>query len=182
MTTVTKKTVKRRPIRFTKSGKRLLSGRLRLGLAGTKHHGPMRRLERSTALLQSSRNCFRGSRASRTGRDFARIKSRRRFLVLTARLFRQEYSRQPWSYSASLAGMRSRLVKAKNVWVACGDLAQVNIARRDIRIVATTRRPLPLLSCDCAEAQQSKYYRHSQCHDRFGREFHFAIMCFAATP
>jgi hypothetical protein len=51
MTPMAKKTVKRRPIRFAKSGQRLLSGGLWIGFPGTKHHGPMRCLKRSTALL-----------------------------------------------------------------------------------------------------------------------------------
>ena len=36
----------------------------------------MRRLKRSTALLQRSRNCLRGRKASRNERDYARRKSR----------------------------------------------------------------------------------------------------------
>jgi hypothetical protein len=63
MTAMSKKAVKRRPIRFAKSRKRLLTRHLGIGLTGTQHHGPMRRLKRSTALLQRSRNCFRGNRA-----------------------------------------------------------------------------------------------------------------------
>jgi hypothetical protein len=51
MTAVPKKTVKRRPIRFAKSGKRLVRGGFWFGFPGTKHHGPMRRLKRSTAFL-----------------------------------------------------------------------------------------------------------------------------------
>jgi hypothetical protein len=40
----------------------------------------------------------------------------------------------------------------------------------------TARRPLPLLSCDGAEAQEHEQYSYSQCHDRFGREFHHAYV------
>jgi hypothetical protein len=69
-------------------------------------------------------------------------------------------------------GIRCRLVNAENVRLACGDLAQGNITRRDIGVVPTTRRPLPLLSCDGTDAQEYEYYRYSRCHDRFGREFH----------
>jgi hypothetical protein len=69
-------------------------------------------------------------------------------------------------------GIRSRLVKAKNVRVAWGDLAHLNIARGDVRIVLTARRRLPLLSCDRTEAQEREHYSYSRCHDRFGREFH----------
>src|SRR5437867_6895436 len=59
MTAVAEKTVERRPISFAKSGERLSSGFLRLRVASTQHHGPMRRLKRSTALLQCSRDRFR---------------------------------------------------------------------------------------------------------------------------
>src|SRR5207245_2442742 len=76
MTAVAEKTVERRPISFAKSGERLSSGFLRLRLASTQHHGPMRRLKRSTPLLQRSRNCLRGCRGSRNERDLARTKSR----------------------------------------------------------------------------------------------------------
>ena len=75
-------------------------------------------------------------------------------------------------YSAGSAGIRSRLVKAGNVRLACGDLAQVNVACRDIRVMPTAHRPLPLLSCDGTEAQEYENYGYSRCHDRFGREFH----------
>jgi hypothetical protein len=67
--------------------------------------------------------------------------------------FREDYSRHACRYSASLAGLCSRLIKAENVRVVCGDPAQINIVRRDIRVVPTTRGPLPLLSCDRAEAE-----------------------------
>ena len=78
-------------------------------------------------------------------------------------------------------GICSRLVKAKNVRFARADLTQVNIARCDIRVVPTTHRPLPLLSCDRTEAEECEHYSYSYCHDRFRREFH-VIMCFVATP
>jgi hypothetical protein len=58
-TAVPKKTVKRWPIGFAKTGERLLS---RVGcflVARAQHDGPMRRLKRSTALLQRSRDRFR---------------------------------------------------------------------------------------------------------------------------
>ena len=87
MTAVPKKTVKRWPIGFAKSGERLPSGIRRLRLSSTQHHGPMRRLKRSTALLQSSRDCLRGNRASPTRLDFARIKSGGGSVVPTGRLF-----------------------------------------------------------------------------------------------
>jgi len=74
--------------------------------------------------------------------------------------------------SAISAGIPSRLVKAENVGLACGDLAQVNIARRDIPIMLTARGPLPLLPCNGTEAQKYEYYSYSQCHDRLGGEFH----------
>src|SRR6266516_47858 len=77
ITAVAEKTVERRPISFAKSGERLSSGLLRLRVASTQHHGPMRRLKRSTALLQRSRNCLRGCRGSLNERDFARTKSQR---------------------------------------------------------------------------------------------------------
>lgn len=87
MTAVTKKTIKRRPIRFAKSRQCLLSRGLRLLFPGAKDYGPMRRLKRSTALLQSSRDCLRGNRASPTRLDFARIKSGGGSVVPTGRLF-----------------------------------------------------------------------------------------------
>jgi hypothetical protein len=58
-TAVPEKTVKRWPIGFAKSGERLLSGVGRFLVARTQHDGPMRRLKRSTALLQRSRDRFR---------------------------------------------------------------------------------------------------------------------------
>src|SRR5215211_598891 len=87
MTAVAKETVKRRPIGFAKSGKRLVRGGLRFGFPGTKHYGPMRRLKRSTAFLQSSRDCLRGDRASPTRLDLARIKSHGGSVVPADRLF-----------------------------------------------------------------------------------------------
>jgi hypothetical protein len=74
-------------------------------------------------------------------------------------------------YSASSSGIRSRLVKAENVGFARGDLAQVNIACRDIRVMPATPR-LALLSRDGTEAQEYEHYSYSHRHDRFGREFH----------
>jgi len=58
-TAVAKKTVKRRPIGFAKSGDCLLSRFRSLLLPRTQHNGPMRRLKRSTALLQRSWDRFR---------------------------------------------------------------------------------------------------------------------------
>ena len=75
-------------------------------------------------------------------------------------------------YGANLARICSRLIKAKNVWVACGDMGQSNVVRRDIRILPAPRRLLPLLSCDHAEGQECKHYGYSKCYDRFDREFH----------
>ena len=60
--------------------------RPRIRFPGMKHHGPMRRLKRSTALLQSSRNCLRGNRSWPTRRDLARIKSRAGSVVRTGLL------------------------------------------------------------------------------------------------
>jgi hypothetical protein len=59
-TAVAKKTVKRRPISLAKPGERLSGGLRRLRLPSTQDDSPMRRLKRSTALLQCSRNCLRG--------------------------------------------------------------------------------------------------------------------------
>ena len=77
---------------------------------------------------------------------------------------------QAWRYSSSSSRVRSSLVKAENVRVACGDLAQVN-ACRDIRVMFTLRT-LALLSCDGTQAQECEHYGYSRCHYRFGREFH----------
>ena len=66
--------------------------------------------------------------------------------------------------------MRSRLVNAENVRL------EINVACRDIRVMPTTRRPLPLLSCDSAEAQEHEYYGYSQCYDRLGGKFHYAYV------
>ena len=74
--------------------------------------------------------------------------------------------------SANAAGIRSGLVSAENVLLACSDLTRVNVACRDIRVMPTERRPLPLLSCDGTEAQEHEHYGYSHCHDRFGRKFH----------
>ena len=126
----------------------------------------MRRLKRSTAFLQSSRDCFRGNRAWPTRADFARIKSRLPVGCLRGR-----------RCAASSDGIRSRLVEAEDVGVACGDLAQFNIARRnDIRVMPGAHGPLPLLSCNGAEAHECEHYGYSQCHDRFGRESHCDYM------
>ena len=83
--------------------------------------------------------------------------------------------------SAISAGIPSRLVKAENVGLACGDLAQVNIARRDIPIMLTARGPLPLLPCNGTEAQKYEYYSYSNATIASVENF-IAIMCFAATP
>ncbi len=85
---------------------------------------------------------------------------------------RDECRRHACRYSANSAGIRSRLVNAENVRVACSDLTLVNVACRDICVMPTARRPLPLLSCDRTEAQEREHYSDSHCHDRFGREFH----------
>jgi hypothetical protein len=114
----------------------------------------MRRLKRSTAFLQRSRNCLRGDRASPTRRDFARIKLRER----AARC-------------AEDSALYSSLVKSENFRLACGDLVQINVATRDIRVMPTMPR-LALLSCDGTQAQECEDYRYNRCHDRFGREFH----------
>src|SRR5438309_3640673 len=74
MAAVPKKSVERRPISFTKSGKRTLRGGLGIAFPGTQHDGPMRRLKRSAAFLQCSRDCLRGWRESPTRRYLARIK------------------------------------------------------------------------------------------------------------
>jgi hypothetical protein len=37
----------------------------------------------------------------------------------------------------------------------------------------TAHRPLPLLSRNGAEAQEYEHCGYSQCHDRFGGEFHY---------
>ena len=42
-----------------------------------------------------------------------------------------------------------------------------------MRVMATARRPLLLLSCNGTKAQEYEHYGYSQCHDRFGREFHW---------
>jgi hypothetical protein len=56
ITAVTQKGVERRPIGFAKSGEGLLHRFSRLDLRSSQDKGPMRRLKRSTALLQSTRH------------------------------------------------------------------------------------------------------------------------------
>ena len=51
-------------------------------------------------------------------------------------------------------------------------MAQVNVVCRDIRVVSTRPRPLPLLSCNGTQAQKCEHYGYNQCHNRLGREFH----------
>src|SRR5262249_62289428 len=132
----------------------------------------MRRLKRSTTLLQRSRNCLRGDRASAKRRDFARIKSRGRFVVPTVSAARgRNAGVTPAATVPAPAGLRSRLVKAKNVCVACSDLTQMNTACRDIR-VAPTLFTLALLSCDGTQAQECEHYSYGRRYDRFGRKFH----------
>src|SRR6266576_139155 len=75
---MTTNTVQRWPIGFAKSGEGLPGGLRRIRLPSTQYHGPMRRLKRSTAFLQSSRDCLRGDRASPTRLGFARTKSPQR--------------------------------------------------------------------------------------------------------
>ena len=70
------------------------------------------------------------------------------------------------------ARIRCRLVDAENVRLACGDLAQADVARGYIPVMPAAHRPLPLLSRDGTEAQEYEYYSYSQCHDRLGGEFH----------
>src|SRR5437867_2445406 len=132
----------------------------------------MRRLKRSTAFLQRSRNCLRGCRASPTTRDFARIKSRRGSVVSAVAAARGRNARRDaCHYSSSSGGVRSRLVKSENVRLACSDLGQINVACRDIYIMPTTARRA-LLACDGTQGQECEHYGYSRCHDRFGREFH----------
>src|SRR5215472_2233744 len=54
-----KKSVKRRPISFSKTGERFPRRFIRIGLARLQYDGPMRRLERRTPFLQRSRYRFR---------------------------------------------------------------------------------------------------------------------------
>src|SRR5215472_12825337 len=54
-----KKSVKRRPIPFSKSCERFPHRFIRVALARLQYDGPMRRLERRTPFLQRSRYCFR---------------------------------------------------------------------------------------------------------------------------
>ena len=77
----------------------------------------------------------------------------------------------PYRYSANSAEIRSRLVNAEKVRVACSDLTQVSVACRDIRVMPTARR-FALLSGDRPEGQECEHYSYSHCHDCFGREFH----------
>jgi hypothetical protein len=130
----------------------------------------MRRLKRSTALLQSSRDCLRGDRSSTTRRDFARIKSRGGSVVaaVSAARGRMQAVRLPLQFQ--FRRVCFRLVKAENVRLACGDLAWISVVCRDICVMPTARR-LALLSCDSTEAQEYEHYGYSCCHDRFGREF-----------
>ena len=133
----------------------------------------MRRLKRSTAFLQRSRDCLRGNRASPARLDFARIKSGGGSVVPTGGLVcGRNAGATPAATVPIPPGYASRLVNAENVRVACSDLTLVNVACRDICVMPTARRPLPLLSCDRTEAQECEHYSDSHCHDRFGREFH----------
>ena len=61
ITPMAEESVKRRPVGFTKIRERLLRRFRRLGLARSQHKGPVRRLKRSTTLLQGSRNRFHNS-------------------------------------------------------------------------------------------------------------------------
>src|SRR5215472_14492982 len=54
-----KKSVKRRPISFSKTGERFPGRFVRVALARLQYDGPMRRLERRTPFLQRSRYRFR---------------------------------------------------------------------------------------------------------------------------
>ena len=133
----------------------------------------MRRLKRSTAFLQSSRDCLRGIRSSSTGRAFARIKLRCGPRSLSSfRCSRKKYRCDGCCYDTGVAGSGSLLIKAENVRAGCGDPAQVNIACRYVRVLSTMRRSLPLLPCDRTEAEKCEHYRYSYCYNRFGREFH----------
>ena len=128
----------------------------------------MRRLKRSTAFLQRSRDRFRGVAASLTGGSLARRKWPMR---AAARL------RVPYTFLRRLRFCPSRwisfsLVKAENVRVICGDLAQSNVACRDVRNIPIIGRPAPLLSCNRTEAQKCEHYSDSRCHNCFGRKFH----------
>src|SRR6266446_10891235 len=60
--TTANESVKRRPVCFTKSSECFPRRFIRLGLACLQYDGPMRRLERRTALLQSSGHRFRNQR------------------------------------------------------------------------------------------------------------------------
>jgi hypothetical protein len=61
ITAMAKERVERRPIGFTKIRERLLRRFRRLGLTRAQHKGPVRRLKRSTPLLQGSRDRFHNS-------------------------------------------------------------------------------------------------------------------------
>jgi len=132
----------------------------------------MRRLKRSTTLLQSSRNCFRGERAWPTGPAFARIKSAAVLYCQVAGRCARNVRATHCRYGASRVGISYRLIQAEHVRLAWGDLAELHAVCRDMRVMRSTRRLLPLLSCDGTKAQQHEHYSYCECHDCFGRQIH----------
>src|SRR5260370_10392646 len=101
----------------------------------------MRRLKRSTALLQSSRDCLRGDRSSTTRRDFARIKSRGRSVVaaVSAARGRMQAVRLPLQFQFRRVWFR--FVKTENVRLAFGDLGLVSVVFPAICLIPTARAP-----------------------------------------
>jgi hypothetical protein len=96
---VPKKTVKRWPIGFAKTGERPLSRVSCFLLARAQHDGPMRRLKRSTTLLQRSRDRFRSLRVAERTR-FCQKNRAERFVNAKAQIVAASLSRCGNQYRA----------------------------------------------------------------------------------
>jgi len=136
----------------------------------------MRRLKRSTALLQCSRNCLRGCRGSLNEPAFARTKSRQRGY---AGQQRPPKGNATVFLLVAVAG----LVQPQNLLLAC------SVVRSERRIIKSLRAHLPQRAAACritstltllprndTHAQNGKGYCYCPGYCRFNGEFHDGLI------
>src|SRR5206468_11087389 len=145
----------------------------------------MRRLKRSTALLQRSRNCLRGRKASRNERDYARRKSRELARSLQTSMLRTAHS--------TARGRRLDPLSRRDcccLWSVLGEkliLAAVGLHRQRNLGCARTPRVQPasstlaLLSRNDAHGQDGKRYCYRTRYCSLNGEFHLAIRLLMRT-
>src|SRR5437667_10243666 len=133
----------------------------------------MRRLKRSTALLQRSRNCLRGCRASCNERDYARRKSRELARSLQTSTLRTAHSTArgatPRSFSRLIAGALWSVLGEKLILAALGLHGQRNLGCARIPLVQPASSTLALLLGNDGHTQDGKGHCYSPCYSRFDR-------------